>query len=138
MAEIEEIPLGPQGSIENTENHKQANQENPEEAQADASRGLRSQPAPQKRGRPPGARNKPKPPPKPKPKPSGKKEPENEDEDSEEEETQPPRRRGRVQEQPQELDRHALASEVLSILQQQKYSQTNARRNHYASWFQNL
>ena len=92
-------------------------------------------------GRPAGAKNKPKPPPKPKPKAKAKKEPEYEDY-SEEDETPPPRRsmerRGGVQQQPQELDRHALASEVLNILQQQRYNQTSARRSHYASWFANM
>ena len=76
------------------------------------------------RGRPAGAMNKPKPAPKPKPKPKAKKPVEYEGyEESEEEETPPPRRRAR-QEQPVELDRHALASEVPGILQQQRHQRT--------------
>ena len=95
--------------------------------------------APKKRGRPAGAKNKPKPPaPKPKPKPKAKtKEPEYEDYSEEDEEPPPPRRRAARQE-PMELDRHALAGEVLSILQQQRYNQTSARRNHYATWFASM
>ena len=40
--------------------------------------------------------------------------------------------------EPLQLDRHALASEVLGILQQQRYQRTTAKRNHYASWFENM
>ena len=90
------------------------------------------------RGRPAGAKNKPKPAPKPKAKPKAKKPVEYEEyTESEEEEAPPPRRRAR-QEQPVELDRNALASEVLGILQQQRYQRTSARRNHYAGWFENM
>ena len=93
-----------------------------------------------RRGRPAGAKNKPKPKPAPKPKPKAKqKKPVEYEEytESEEDEAPPPRRRAR-QEQPVELDRHALASEVLGILQQQRYQRTSAKRNHYASWFENM
>ena len=113
------------------------NQENPEVIQ----------PAPKKRGRPAGAKNKAKPAPKPKPKAKQKK-PVTEIEyeeytESEEEEAPPPRRRASMsrEEQPvseRELDRHALASDVLNILQQQRYQRTTAKRNHYASWFENM
>jgi len=137
MSEIQEIPIEPEGPPENTQEicHGLASiPENPEEIQ----------PAPKKRGRPPGSKNvkpKPKPAPKPKPKAKQKKQVEYEEyTESEEEETPPPRRRvsrGRA-EQPVELDRHALASDVIGILQQQRYQQTNARRNHYASWFSNM
>lgn len=93
-----------------------------------------------KKGRPPGAKNKPKPiitKPKPKPKPKVKKQPVlesvyEEDEDSYESPPAPPRRR------PNEIDRNALAAEVLGILQQQRYNQTTARRSHYQSWFANM
>ena len=89
---------------------------------------------------------KPKPAPattKPKPKAKQKKPIEYEESEYEKEEAPPPRRRvsrGRVA-QPVEfasvgsLDRHALASDVLNILQQQRYERTTAKRNHYASWF---
>ena len=92
------------------------------------------------RGRPAGAKNKPKPAPKPKPKPKAKKKPveyEAEYEEESEEEAPPPRNR-RVRPEPVEVDRHALASEVLGILQQQRYKRTSAKRNHYASWFENM
>ena len=100
------------------------------------------------RGRPAGAKNKPKPKPAPepkaknKPKAKAKKKPipqpeyEDESEEESEEEAQPPRRKARPP--AIEVDRHALASEVLGLLQQQRYQRTDARRNHYASWFANM
>ncbi len=103
-------------------------------------------PAKRGRGRPAGSRNKtkepaPKPKPKAKPKPK-RKEPEYYEESSEDEEDAPPPRRTR-QSVPlgvpnPEVDRRALAADVLTILQQQKYDRTKARRNHYASWFLNM
>ena len=132
MAEIEEIPLD---NVETTENNQDLIEDNTENTQA-----IIEEPAqPKKKGRPPGAKNKPKPAPapkpKPKPKPKYKKKVEHEEyyESEEEEEPPPPRRR-----QPAEVDRHQLASEVLGLLQQQRYNQTTARRNHYASWFTNM
>ena len=99
-------------------------QEHPEEI-------LEDKPAPKKRGRPVGAKNKPKPPAaKAKAKPKAKAAPQNESE-SEEDEAPTPRPR-RCLAQAQELDRHALASDVLNILQQQRYDRTIARRSHYA------
>ena len=96
------------------------------------------------RGRPPGAKNKPKakpPPPAPKPKAKAKrkKTPIYEEEYSEdsEDETPVPRYHGQ-RPPPVEVDRHALASEVLGILQHQRIQRTSARRNHYASWFENM
>ena len=132
MAEIEEIPLEPQEPSENAEEMQPPRsgpedtvQENPEEIK----------PAPKKRGRPVGAKNKPKPPAaKAKAKPKAKAAPQYESE-SDEDEAPPVRRRPT---QPQELDRHALASEVLNILQQQRYDRTTARRSHYAAWFANM
>ena len=65
MAEIEEIPLD---QIENTENNQEIMLDNEEIVE-----NIEEQPAPKKKGRPPGAKNKPKPPaPKPKPKPKAK------------------------------------------------------------------
>ena len=129
MSEIQEIPIEPEDPPENTQEMLASIPEAPEEIQ----------PAPKRRGRPAGAKNKPKPAPKPRPKAKQKKPVEYEeyDEESEEEEAPPPRRRVRA-EQPVELDRHALASEVLGILQQQRYQRTSARRSHYASWFENM
>ena len=34
-----------------------------------------------------------------------------------------------------ELDRRALAAEMLEMLSQQRHGRANARREHYASWF---
>ena len=122
MAEIEEIPIEAEDPPENTQDiHEDITD---------------IQPAPKKRGRPAGAKNKAKPKPAPKPKAKAKKPMEYEEEESEDD--PPPRRRARPMEQPQELDRHALASEVLGILQQQRYQRTSARRSHYASWFENM
>ena len=128
MAEIEEIPI-------NSEDIQEIAQDIPHDI---PEKQTISEDIPKRsRGRPVGAKNKPKSKPKTAPKPKAKKKLDKEYEESEEEET-PPRRRVRLQEQPPELDRHALASEVLDILQQQKYNKTNARRNHYASWFENM
>ena len=135
MAEIQEIPLD---QTENSENNPD-NIEITQEICIDN----HGEPAPKKKGRPPGAKNKPKPPaPKPKPKAKKKKQsqaPEYEEE-SDEYEEEPPRhqRRTASMSQPREVDRHALAAEVLGILQQQRYNQTTARRSHYASWFTNM
>ena len=131
MATSEEIPLDNQETVQET-------QDIPEETQDIAEENVEP-PAPKKKGRPPGSRNKPKPEPKapppkpaPKPKPKPKRKPVVEEEyDSEEEEYQPQRRAP-------ELDRHQLASEVLGLLQQQRYHQATRKANHYRSWFQNM
>ena len=133
MAEIEEIPIEPEATAA------------PEEIQEEIREDIReNQPViPEKkgRGRPTGSKNKPKeaaPKPKAKAKPKPKARPvEYVEEYSEEEEAPPPRRRTKNgPEQP--MDRHALAAEVLDLLQQQRYSRASARRDHYASWFQNM
>jgi hypothetical protein len=125
MSEIHETPIEAEDPPENTQEILASIPENPEEIQ----------PVPKKRGRPAGSKNV-KPAPKPKPKAKQKKPVEYEEyTDSEEEEAPPPRRRAQ---QPVELDRHALASEVLGILQQQRYQRTTAKRSHYASWFENM
>ena len=130
MAEIEEIPT-------ETLEIPQVAQEATVKEEPSASQDI-----PKKgRGRPAGAKNKAKSKPAPapataKPKPKAKKKPIEYEPSSEEEATPPPRRR-RV-EQPVEMDRHALASDVLNILQQQRFQRTNAKRSHYASWFDNI
>ena len=127
MAEIEEIPIESADIPENIQNIQEDFQEetpNPENIQKKG------------RGRPSGSLNKPKPAPKVKAKVKAKvkvkAKPQEyiyeESESDEEPET-------RYQ---QPVDKHALASEVLNILQQQRYQRTNAKRNHYASWFENM
>mgnify|MGYP001599567662 CR=1 FL=1 len=138
MAEIQEVPLdNPQIIEEKAQDIQETPMDNAE---------IEETPAPKKKGRPPGAKNKPKPKPAPKPavKPKAKKKPQAEyefDDDYDDEdilqEAPPPRRR-RAAPMPQEMDRHALAADVLNILQQQRYDRTHARRNHYASWFANM
>ena len=143
---IEEIPIEAQDIPENTHWGKDI-QETTEEIQEHNNS---TDDIPKKgRGRPAGAKNKPKPKPapaaaKPKAKSKAKKPIEYEESESEEEEAPPPRRRTR-QEEPLhtherevEFDRHALAADVLGILQQQRYQRTTARRSHYASWFENI
>ncbi len=129
MTEIQEIPIEAEDPPENTQEMLASIPENPEVIQH----------APKKRGRPAGAKNKAKPAPKPKLKAKQKKPAEYEEyeDESEEDEAPPPGRWVRA-DQPVELDRHALASEVLGILQQQRYQRTSARRSHYASWFENM
>ena len=140
MAEIEEIPIEASDQPENIQEIGQETEE------------IEDIPKKSRAGRPAGSKNKPKPKPAPEPKAKPKAkvkakrkqipQPEYEDEYEEEseEEPQPPRRRSRQVPgmQPVELDRHALASEVLGLLQQQKYQRTDARRNHYASWFASM
>ena len=127
MADIEEIPIEVEVPPEKEEKEIENNTQEIEEIQEET-------PIKKSRGRPPGAKNKakaqPKPPPAPKPKAKTKKvrAPVYEEESSEDEDYQPT----------QPLDRHALASDVLSILQQQRFQRTNARRSHYASWFNNM
>ncbi len=138
MAEIEEIPIEPGEPTDNIEEVAKKGDDIQENTVDIPKKG---------RGRPPGAKNKPKPAPKPapKPKPKAKKKPleyeaeyEEVGESEEEEVPQPRSRRPPRAARPPELDRHALASEVLGILQQQRYQRTNARRSHYASWFENM
>ena len=131
---IEEIPLDAEApEVEVREDNSEPVEENiPETAQPveennQAKRG---------RGRPKGSLNKPNPPPKPKPKPPApktkvkKKPPTPEYESESSEDDQPVSR-------PQ-YDSRQIASEVLGLLQQQRHNSTAARRNHYASWFQNM
>ncbi len=128
MAEIEEVPLDIQETAIDTQETNQEIEDIIEEI-----------PVPKKKGRPPGARNKAKAsaasnPVVPKQKAKAKKKkPVVEYEYESEEEIPLPRRKVS-----QEADRHALAAEVLGLLQQQRYARTNARRTHYASWFGNM
>ena len=131
MEDIEEIPIEPQETPAASAEIPTGDPEIHED--------ITEKPAPQKRGRPLGAKNKaPKPAPKPKSKPKAKIATIYEDEEDSEEEMPPRRRSRREPVHPPELDRHALAADVLTILQQQRYDRTNARRSHYASWFQNM
>ena len=127
MTEIEEIPIDTQETAIDTHETNQEIEPTQEIT-----------PAPKKKGRPPGARNKTKASaasnpvvPKQKAKPKKKRIVEYEYES--EEEIPLPRRKSS-----QETVRHALAAEVLGLLQQQRYARTNARRSHYASWFGNM
>ena len=103
------------------------------------------------KGRPKGARNKPKPEPAPKPKgkAKAKKAPieydEEEFEEEEEEEEEIPQTRTKTRRAASfreavvpELDRCALAADMLGLLQEQHYNRASSRRNHYASWYQNM
>ena len=131
MAEIEEIPLE---AVEAPAATQEAKDNEPENQEI---------PAPKKRGRPPGVKNKakpaPPPPPAPKAKPKAKRKyvPPSPEESSEED-TPPPRARSTRRHKPEPLDRRALAADVLGLLQEQRMSRGMARRNHYAAWFQNM
>ena len=125
MAEIMEIPLDdiPEEVVE----------EEPEVVVA----------APKKRGRPAGALNKakaapkppkPKPAPAPAPKTKAKKKRYVPPSPSSSEDEEPRAVRG----QAPEVDRRTLAAEVLGLLQDQRVSHGMARRQHYATWFQNM
>jgi len=126
MAEIQEIPLD---DVEAPEAVPEV-----EDIQV-------MEPAPKKRGRPPGVKNKAKAPPAPKPKPKAKRKayvPPSPAESSSGEDTPPPRARRPARHTPEPLDRRALAADVLGLLQEQRMSRGVARRTHYASWFQNM
>ena len=104
---------------------------------------------PKRRGRPAGAKNKAKPAPAPaapaqrapraaappaaKPKARRRVVVPSSDESSEEDQPAP-----RASRAAPELDRRALAADVLGLLQEQRMSRTMAKRNHYAAWFQNM
>lgn len=137
-SEIQEVPLEPvaeaQISEENTTEIEEPTENEP--------------PPIKKRGRPPGAKNKPKQEPKPqpkaKPKPKAKRAVQpyaQEESESSEEEPQQVLQRPRAQRRaaaPPELDRTQLAAEVLGLLQQQHVAKASARRRTYASWFNNM
>ena len=102
--------------------------------------------APKRRGRPPGARNKPKAVVIPETKPKAKKpkaRPQT-PEESEEEAPPPPRRRraprpiseaSQDSVSPDPPDTRAIAAEVLNILSNRHQDRSQARREKYASWF---
>ena len=133
MSIIEEVPLDIEEATEDTQ---ETVEKIAEEIQA----------IPKKRGRPAGAKNKKKideapvevPPvvekakvvKKVKAAPKKKAKPIMEEDSSSEDE--PPPKRQRVQ----EMDRQALAAEMLQILAQQRGGRATARREHYATWFQ--
>ena len=137
MAEIQEIPLD---AVEAPEAVPEVEER---AARAQSAHIQVMEPAPKKRGRPPGAlnkKNKAPPPPAPKAKPKAKRKayvPPSPDETSEED-TPPPRARRPARHTPEPLDRRALAADVLGLLQEQRMSRGVARRNHYAAWFQNM
>ena len=134
MADIEEIPLEPEAPTEKGDEEIQDNEAEKENIAPVAE----DIPAKRGRGRPPGAKNKPKapppkPPPAPKPKAVRKKKPpppEYEEESSEDSDEGPYRR--------QQIDHQQVAAEVLGLLSAQRHERTMARRNRYASWFQNM
>lgn len=134
MAEIEEIPVDSEEIMENIQENIQETINNDEEIP----------PAPKKKGRPPGSRNRikeeepPKETPKAKPRPKAKAPKPKKKVEEEEEEEEPPPRRRRVQQVPVEVDRHALAADVLNLLQQQKHNRSAQKRALYASWFENM
>ena len=136
MADIEEIPLEPEAPTEKGDSEIQDNE--PEKQNiAPVAEDI---PPKRGRGRPPGAKNKPKappprPPPAPKPKAVRKRKPpppEYEEESSEDSSDAAPQYRR------QQIDHQQVAAEVLGLLSAQRHERTMARRNRYASWFQNM
>ena len=135
MAEIQEIPLDNTEEAANIEEIPEEIQETAEIIEEIPEENI---PAPKKRGRPVGAKNKAKPKPKvqvKKAKPAAKRKVQYEDYSySEEEEEEPPRRRAMYAPQQPMYDSHSIASEVLTILQAQRHNAKNARRTQYAQW----
>ena len=136
MADIQEIPLESEAPVEKGE----GNNQNDEEIAADIAPVAEDIAPKRGRGRPPGAKNKPKappprPPPAPKPKAVRKRKPpppEYEEESSEDSSDAAPQYRR------QQIDHQQVAAEVLGLLSAQRHERTMARRNRYASWFQNM
>ena len=142
MAEvIEEIPIADAAE----ESAPVAAVEAVEEVEAEA-------PAPKKRGRPPGAKNKPKAAPaapnEPEAKPKAKKAPRKvvqveEEEESEEEYAPPPKKKRAAVRQvspdsvaPEPPDTRQIAAEVLHLLSNRHVERAQAKRDKYRSWFQ--
>ena len=108
-------------------------------------------PAPKKRGRPPGAKNKAKAKPKvvvAKRKPRAPPPPPSEDEDEEDEDDEPdaprvPLRRthsrasapSQREYEEDVVDARSVAAEMLQMLSQRNVNRNQAKRNKYASWF---
>ena len=99
-------------------------------------------PAPKRRGRPAGAKNKAKP--KVVAAKTKKKAPPPSESESDDEEYEPPRRKTRsrapVQEEYEEeppLDPRQVAAEMLTMLSQRNVDRNQAKRQKYASWFPN-
>ena len=102
-------------------------------------------PAPKKRGRPAGAKNKAKPkivarPKKKTPEPP----PSDDSEEEEEEEPPPPPRRTRSRaapapeyEEEEIVDARSVAAEMLQMLSQRHVDRNHAKKQKYASWFPN-
>ena len=140
MAEIQEIPLD---NTEEAANIEEIPEEIQETAEIIEEIPEENTPAPKKRGRPVGAKNKAKPKPKAQVKTRAKpvakrKEVQYEEYSySEEEEEEPPRRRAMYAQQPM-YDSHSIASEVLTILQSQRHNAKNARRTQYAQWISQM
>ena len=140
ISTIEEIPLEPEAPLKKEEQDIRENEEENENIQENiqpVEDNIQPEIPKRGRGRPAGAKNKAKAPPPPKPKPvapkpkAKKKQPEPvyEDDSSEDDYYQAPA--------PQ-YDSREIAAEVLGLLQHQKRQNNMARRNHYASWFQNM
>ena len=130
MVDIQEIPLDIEEDNENNADAEIIIEDNPEIVE-DA-------PAPKRKGRPAGAKNKAKAP-VVKPPVITVKAPVKKVKPIE------PKKRKRVvvsssSESEEEIapviDRHALAADMLQILSQQRNTKANAKRAHYASWFQ--
>ena len=130
MVDIQEIPLDIEETHENDADTEENNQE------------IIDIPAPKKKGRPAGAKNKAKAPvvkaPVLEPVIATK---------AQVKKVKPvePKKRKRVvvsssSESEEEIapviDRHALAADMLQILSQQRHTKATAKRAHYATWFQ--
>ena len=135
---IEEVPI----NVEESHVNIGDNQEiiNNEEAIQEPEASEEVEPTPKRRGRPPGAKNKPKAKPKAAPvikrSVSRRRPPTPEDsEESEEEEYEPPPRPRRRQQEVDPNPMRTVAAEMLHLMQSQSANRQQARVNKYASWF---
>ena len=128
---IEEIPIDAGETPEPEEAEASLEEEVPESPAPE--------PAPKRRGRPLGAKNRAKPkaaPPPPVIKRQRSRRPPTPESSSSEDEEPPPRRRAQPQRaQPAEDPMRVMAAEMLHLMQHQSMGRQQARANKYASWF---
>ena len=137
---IEEVPINVEESHDNNGDNQEIVEEliNNEQDIQEPEASEEVEPAPKRRGRPPGAKNKAKSKPKAAPvikrSVSRRRPPTPEDSEESEEEEPPPRSRRRQQEVDPDPMR-TVAAEMLHMMQSQSANRQQARVNKYASWF---
>ena len=131
---IEEIAINAEEIAEDNERALEIQNIEEETQEPEAS----EEPAPKRRGRQPGAKNKAKSKPKPAPvvvKRSVRRRPPTPEDSEESEEEEPPPRSRRRQQEVDPNPMRTVAAEMLHLMQSQSQNRQQARANKYASWF---